>query len=500
MFGPFLAFGPETVDVVGMRTSVVASATDVALRLVAQLLSTMIIARILPAEVFGLALMVLTVIAFLSALISLPLEEALAQRRRIVVSHLETTLTLSWVLALIAILLLAALGPFLETATGVPGLAVWLVVAGLFLVGHGPGSIARALSRRQNRFVDLAFCQATSTVIACAVAVPAALAGWGVLALILQRMLPVVLYPSLAAALAVVRRERTVLKPHWSADRFQEIFRFSWLHLTDVAVRNATPTLLTYLVNARFGAAVLGELSIAMRLVDPLRSGIASIGHILVFSALVPLQAQPQRLIEAAGRITVNIAILTVPAFLGLAASAPLLLPLLVGPGWDVAVPLARLLCVAAAIGVPMRYLFSAYVALGRPELGLAGSVAGLATMLIILEGSIASDHPHAPALAVIGLDTAISLFGVAAAWALGGGGVAISMIHIGRIWIAGATMAVIVSWLLSFGALGAPTLMRLFLLIGTGVLVYYATLLVVGRSCLRQFMNAVAPSLAKKP
>lgn len=468
-----------------------ASAADAIVRLVAQMLSTVIIARLVPAEDFGLVLLVLTAIGFVGAFIGVPFEESLTQRRRLMAGHLQTALFVSLLLTGVSILLLVVLGPALEAATNVPGLATWLLVASLFLIGQGPGAVARALSRRQSRFVDLAIAQAVSVVLASIFSVLAALAGWGVFALVLQRMLPIVLYPIFAGGLAWWRCQAVMIPPRWHAARFREMLRFSWLHLTDTGVDAATPAVLTFLVNAHFGTVRLGELNIAMRIVEPLRSAIGSIGHNLVFAMLVRLQTQPQQLVEAAGRITANIAVLAVPAFLGLAASAPILLPLLVGTGWESAIPLSRLLCVAAAVSVPFRYFFSAYSALGRPEWGLAGSTIGLLAMVAVLEISVLTGLPFATGLAVIGNEAATAVFAATLAWFLAGG-ITVSLSTIGRIWIAGTVMAALVSWLFPDG--GPHPILWLLAAIATGCVIYFVMLVLVCRACLKQLLNIFTP------
>ena len=58
----------------GLKSWIGASAGDVITRLAAQMLSTVVIARVLSAEDFGLASMILTSVAILGAFVSLPFE------------------------------------------------------------------------------------------------------------------------------------------------------------------------------------------------------------------------------------------------------------------------------------------------------------------------------------------------------------------------------------------------------------------------------------------
>lgn len=117
--------------------------------------------------------------------------------------------------------------------------------------------------------------------------------------------------------------------------RASDLLRFSWLHLSDICVGAATPAVVAYTVNAVFGTATLGQLNIALRLVEPARQLVGGIGHNIVFSMLYRMQDAPARLVLAAAETVASVGVLAIPAFLGLAVCVPALLPLLVGPGWE---------------------------------------------------------------------------------------------------------------------------------------------------------------------
>lgn len=461
-----------------------ASAVDVGIRLTAQMLGTIVIARLLPAEDFGLAMLALSVVALIGAFIGLPFEEALAQRRRVTTGHLGSALFVSLALTVAAIVLTLLCVPLFARWAGAPDLVIWLPLATVFLLGQGPGSIARALARRHRRFVELAVCQSLSVVIATGLAIGLALAGHGVLALVSQRMVPVVLYPPLAVMATLRRGGRAFPRPVFIKARFAEIFRFSWIYLTDTGVHYATPAMLTFFVNAHFGTATLGLVNIAMRLAEPLRLGIQGVGHNLVFSFLSRMQHDPRRLARASLEVVTRMATLAVPTFLGLAVTAPLVLPILVGPGWDEAVPLARAFCLVAAINVPFWYLYSGFSALGRPEFGLAGSVLGFVTTLVGLLVAARVDLTWAIGAAVVASEMAIAALGLCLVARQLGREIWAPLSRIAGVWVAGGGMAALLGWALArWGGVGGPVAV----LIGTifvGLLLYPPLLFVFCRPC----------------
>ncbi|MFD1795192.1 oligosaccharide flippase family protein [Paracoccus aurantiacus] len=467
-----------------------ASAADTITRLAVQLGSTMVVARLLTAEEFGLASLVLGVTTIMSAFIGLPFEESLAQRRKLYTTHLETALFVSAVLTVICVGLSALFGPVVEHFAKAPGFAVALVISSLLLFAQGPGSVARAIARRHRRFVDLSTSNALSTVLACAVAVLAAFAGWGVYALLLQRLLPNVFYPVLALGILKWRGQRIWVPMRWHGVRFRELFRFSWLHLADVLATNAGPAALSFLINGFFGQAILGMLNIALRIVDPLRSALLSVGHNLVFSVLVRMQNDARKLTTKAAEISTGVAFVVVPAFVGLAVSSPVLLPMLVGPGWESSIPLSQLLCLAVAFSFPFNFYFSGYSALGRPEFGLFGSLFSLIAMVLIFVVAAKLGIPNVAGIAFVSYEVAKVIAALIFAVPASGRSLWPPLNQLLRIWIGALIMAGVIQWLFFSGTPAQVSVVNLVAIVLCGVIVYPLAMLVVCRRCLMQFLQ----------
>lgn len=467
-----------------------ASAADTITRLAVQLGSTMVVARILSPEEFGLASMVLGVNTIMAAFIGLPFEESLAQRRKLYTAHLETALFVSAVLTVVSVVISVLSGPVIEHLADAPGFAMALIVSSLLLFAQGPGAVARAIARRHRRFVDLSICTATSTVLACAAAVVAAFAGWGVYALVLQRLLPLVFFPILALGFLRWRRQRIWLPMRWHSVRFRELFRFSWLHLADVGVTNSGPAALSFLVNAYFGQAILGQLNIALRIVDPLRMALMSVGHNLAFSVLVRLQTNAQRLASKAGDIAADTGFVIIPAFVGLAVSTPVLLPMLVGPGWEESIPLSQMLCLGVGLSLPFRFYFSGYSALGRPEYGLISSTLALIAMAALFVLAARAGLDRAAGIAFVSYEAATVVVAIGFAVFLLGRDMVPALIRMARIWIAALIMAGIIHWLYLRDPEVTASGMRLMAIVLTGMVVYPVAMLVVCPRCLRDFIQ----------
>lgn len=469
-----------------------ASAADTITRLAVQLASTMVVARILTAEEFGLASLVLGLTTIMAAFIGLPFEESLAQRRKLYTGHLETALFVSAVLTVVSVALSAAFGPLIERAADAPGFALALIAASLLLFAQGPGAVTRAVARRHRRFVDLSFCNALSTVIGSGLAVLAAFAGWGVYSLILQRLLPNVFFPILALMTLKWRGQRIWIPMRWHGARFGELFRFSWLHLADVGVTNAGPATLSFLINAYFGQAVLGMLNIALRIVDPLRSALLSVGHNLAFSILVRLQTDARKLTTKAAEIAADTGFFIIPAFVGLAVISPVLLPMLVGPGWESAIPLSQMLCLAVAFSLPFNFYFSGYSALGRPEYGLYGSAFSLLVMVVVFLVGAWLGYAETVGIAFIAYEVAKVVIAIALALPISGRALKTALIEILRIWVGALIMAGVLYWLFLSSATSHISAIKLAAIVLTGMVVYPLAMLIVCPRCMRDFVHMI--------
>ena len=320
----------------------------------------------------------------------------------------------------------------------------------------------------------------------------AAFAGWGVYSLLLQRLLPNVFFPILALIALKWRGQRIWTPMRWHGARLGELFRFAWLHLADVGVTNAGPATLSFLINAYFGQAVLGMLNIALRIVDPLRSALLSVGHNLAFSILVRLQTDARKLTTKAAEIAADTGFFIIPAFVGLAVISPVLLPMLVGPGWESAIPLSQMLCLAVAFSLPFNFYFSGYSALGRPEYGLYGSAFSLLVMVVVFLVGAWLGYAETVGIAFIAYEVAKVVIAVALALPISGRALKTALIEILRIWVGALIMAGVLHWLFLSSPTSHISAIKLAAIVLTGMVVYPLAMLVVCPRCMRDFVRMI--------
>jgi O-antigen/teichoic acid export membrane protein len=346
--------------------------------------STAVLSRCLSPRDFGVSALILTVVTLAGVVVGAPFEEALAQRKVLRLAHLRAALTASWLASLACVALSIPLGLMLARAYDEPQF-VWGLPVGMiscFFSGHS--DILTGLIRRRRRFADLAKATLLGNAIGIVASLAIALAGGGVWALIMQRLLV-----SAARALLLQAWMRdVVILPSRSVGHLRDLARYGGLALIDRMMDNLTFLAFNYLVGGIYGLTTLGYLNMAMRLVEPIRGAVGATAHNIAFSFFSPLQHDTARLRERAKSVISYASLGTAPVFVGLAAVTPTLLPLIAGPGWDQSIDIGICLAIGSAISIPARLVFTALSARARPEYSVIANVsASVVTIGVTLAG-----------------------------------------------------------------------------------------------------------------
>jgi O-antigen/teichoic acid export membrane protein len=319
----------------GGFTKVCAQATVFAVRIG----SVMVLARILSPSDFGLVGMVTAVTGVLAVLRDFGLSAATVQR--VDVSHDQTS-TLFWFNILLgAVLTVAvmAMAPFVARFYHEPRL-FWVTIAvSTGFLFNAAGVQHSALLQRQVRFTALAAIDVISLVASSAIGIGMALLGFGYWALAV-----------IAIAPAIVTSLCLWLASGWIPGRprlrigLRSLLRFGGA-LTAINVLMYIAYNSEKVLLGRFwGAAVLGIYGRAYYLINiPTDNLNAAVGDV-AFSALSRLQHDPQGFRSYFLKGYSLVLTLTIPMSAAIALFAPDLISIVLGPKWQQAIPILRLL------------------------------------------------------------------------------------------------------------------------------------------------------------
>ena len=311
-------------------------------RVLGQMATLVVLARLLPPAAFGLLAMIAAVGLVLDLLKDLGLSSATIQKPDLAHSQVSA---LFWINAAAGILLAVALvlaAPLLaafydqsELGPVTRWLALGFVLSG-FTVQHW------ALLRRQMRFAAIAGLETVADYAGFAVAIALALAGKGYWALVVQRLVsPAVL---MVGSWVICR---------WRPGRPASTGMRGLLHFGASVTGSGLATALArsfdqILIGWLWGPAVLGLYERTSRLlllpVNTINAPVYAAG----MPALSRLADQPERYRAMFRQIVQKLGLLTMPAFAVVAVAADWVVEILFGPSWLEAVPLAILFSVSA--------------------------------------------------------------------------------------------------------------------------------------------------------
>ena len=314
-----------------------------AVRVLGQMATLVVLARLLTPQAFGLLAMVAAVGLVLDLLKELGLSSATIQKPDL--THAQVS-SLFWINAAAGVLLasgLALAAPLLAAFYDQPELgpvARWLAL-GFALSGLTVQHWA--LLRRQMRFAAIAGLETAADFAGFAAAITLALAGEGYWALVVQRLVsPAVL---LVGSWIICRWRPARPAP---AQGVRDLLRFG-ASVTGSGLASALARSLDQiLIGWLWGPAALGFYERTSRLlllpINTINAPVYAAG----MPALSRLADQPERYRAMFCQIVQKLGLLTMPVFAVVAVMADWVIDILFGPAWRAAVPLALMFSVSA--------------------------------------------------------------------------------------------------------------------------------------------------------
>jgi O-antigen/teichoic acid export membrane protein len=401
------------------RTSVrggFATVSAQGLRFVIQTATTMLLARLLSPQDFGLQGMMVVVTGFLGLFQDAGL--AMATVQRLEVTH-EQTSTLFWInvaLGAVLAILCAALAPLLVAFYHEPRLYWVAVVSGAMFILNGLAAQHGALLRRGMRFVTQAKIGVVSLIAGSVTGIVMALLGFRYWSLVGMAMAT-----SIAGTAALWLAVPWVPGPPRRGSGVRSMLRLGGLATCNSFVVFLAWNAEKILLGRFWGANALGMYGRAYQLVTlPVQQLEVSLAAV-AFPALSRIQHDAERLASSflkAYNLHVSLA---TPITITCALFAEEIVGIVLGPKWMAAAPIFRLLAPVAvvfAVANPLSWLVSSTGQMGR-----ALSISAATTPVVIL--GIALGLSHGPQGVALGYSSALTLVLIPiAAWSKLGTGI----------------------------------------------------------------------------
>lgn len=341
------AAAPDLADL--KRRSVRGGAVTLAARLASVLLtlaSTMVLARLLAPQDFGLLAMLLSVTAFVGVFRDFGLSSAAVQQgARLTAAEASSLFWLNVAAGAVLTVLVAALAPCVGWLFDAPALvpatqamALSLLVGSL---GHQhAAALQSALQLRRKAVADIAGALASFLLV-----VALALHGYGFWALVWGTVAGAAVTSGLLLALSPLRLTRPARGPG-----LRQLLRFGG-HVTAFECLNYFHRHLDNILIGRvWGADALGLYSRAYQLLMFPITNLRAPINTVAFAAMSRLRDQPELFRAYYCKVSFVLALSSMPLVAFLAVAAEEVMAVLLGPRWQGAVPIFQALALAAFI------------------------------------------------------------------------------------------------------------------------------------------------------
>jgi PST family polysaccharide transporter len=312
------------------------------LQTVLTLAALAVIARELGPEAYGVFGIAMVVIGVAEMLVGGALTESLVQYRDLRDGHVDATFWLTTLSALALGGLIAAFAAPLARLAGGAEAAGGLTALACVLPVGASARVPMALLARDLRFRPSAQIGALATILSCSTGIVLAWRGAGIFALVAMEAVRSTAH--LTGALLVVSW-RPGRRGQWR--HLSELSRFNTTMIAAYGLGYADMLLPRLLISRLLGAEMLGLFMLAMRVHTELYQMLTGSLHAVAMAAC----ARTQHLRDELQRLVLGLyraaRLIVFPAYLGLAAIAPQLVPAVFGPEWIPAIPAIQMLLLA---------------------------------------------------------------------------------------------------------------------------------------------------------
>ena len=321
--------------------------------------STLFVARLLSPDDYGLVGMAAVVFGAVTVFVDFGVTLTVITLRHLTPAQIAQLNGLAALLGLAGFLAAAALAPAASWFFGRPELTFVLMALATTFLMLGPRQVPMALLQREMRFRAFAAIEATQALVAAAVTLAAALSGAGFWSLIAG----IVAGQAAATVFALATARYTMRWPRPA--ELGEALQFTRHQLTGSLAWYAYSSADFAVAGRLLGARDLGIYTIAWTFARVVPERLAHLVTRVTPAFFAPLRDDRAALCRWIYALTEGLAVLTFPLLVGLALTAPVAVPLLVGAQWTVAVLPLQLLAVFSMCDIVLQLLSRGLTAVG---------------------------------------------------------------------------------------------------------------------------------------
>jgi PST family polysaccharide transporter len=301
--------------------------------------------------------------------------EAIIQREELEEAHISTAFWSTVVMGAAVFLLLWAGSGLVARFYQRPEVASVLTASAFIFVISTWGAIHRALLRRDLKLRQLAYVEASASILSAAGAIGMALTGFGVWSLVVRGLLRS-LFTVIGLWITMSWRPGFLM----SGSHFMELFGFSRNVVGGRFLRYANSNLDYLIVGKLIGTVELGWYTVAFNVAMLLRTYLSQIVNSVAFPAFS--RAGRARLGSAYLRTTSYVALIALPGVAVVGLLAPEIVGVVLGPDWLPMVTSLRLLTVAGGVASVSSLSSPVFFSSGRVDIQVKWQLTNLVSLV----------------------------------------------------------------------------------------------------------------------
>ena len=316
-----------------------------AVEFVIQTGSSIILARILFPEDYGLMGLASISIQLARRFTNFGFNLVLVQRKTLEKEHLDTVFWTNLGLMVLTTALLVVASPFLSDFFNEPRLTAILIAVSINFIFSAIGGVSQALMKRKMQFKELGLSVNVSNVSGIVLSVVLALMDYGVWSLVYGQ-----LFTSLSQSLMMMRQARWLPRFSFKMWALKDCMSFGlWVFLSSFIGFGINKIDYTF-IGKFLGTSPLGIYEKAFETMSLPRKKIVRKMNSLIFSSLSRIQDDNELVVKAFLRVVAYLSVVIYPAMVWLFFAAPSLILFMYGEKWSgVIIPL-QIMCVSGLL------------------------------------------------------------------------------------------------------------------------------------------------------
>lgn len=345
-------------------------------------LTLAIMSRVLTPGDFGSVAFAQAIVLMTQLVIALGINEALIQRRPINMLHVDSAFWVSLCSGLVGFIFCAGIGLYFIYFMQQTLVGTILIIEGSACLFTGLNLLPSAMLDRKLRTKAIARRTVAGRLTYCLVAIGLAVSGFGVWSIVIAGVIQ-----NIILTLIFWRGLQRWPQRRFSMSHAKQLVAFGFPVMLEGAQWAFLTRGFNLLVGALHGLNILGLISVAFKATDALSNIIGSVAGRIGLPLFSSMQEDRERLKRSFMQVTQVMAFVSTPIFVGLALTAQLWVPLLLGDKWSDAIAMIAVICLVWVTSFTRIFVSPYLRALGHPRAlllpGLCASICTIAAVLL---------------------------------------------------------------------------------------------------------------------